>query len=154
MNDIIVIGGGPAGVTAALRASELGAKVVLVERNQLGGTCTNDGCVPTRFLAHAARLTRDAAQLADYGMKVELSRLDFNQLMKCTQNKIEELHTKKGLIPHLEEFGVQVLNEVGEARFVDPHTIETGDGNKLEAEKFILCAGGHARPGLAAERSS
>jgi dihydrolipoamide dehydrogenase len=145
VNDIIVIGGGPAGVTAALRASELGAKVVLVERNQLGGTCTNDGCVPTRFLAHAARLTRDAAQLADYGMKVELSHLDFNQLMKCTQNKIEELHTKKGLIPHLEEFGVQVLNEVGEARFVDPHTIETGDGNKLEAEKFILCAGGHAR---------
>ena len=52
----MVIGGGPAGVTAALRARELGAEVVLIERDKLGGTCTNDGCVPTRALAKAARL--------------------------------------------------------------------------------------------------
>ena len=56
MHDVIVIGGGPAGVTAALRARELGAKVALVERGQMGGTCTNDGCVPTRVLAKVARL--------------------------------------------------------------------------------------------------
>jgi pyruvate/2-oxoglutarate dehydrogenase complex dihydrolipoamide dehydrogenase (E3) component len=52
--DIIVLGGGPAGVKAALRTSELGANVALVERGRLGRTCTNDGCVPTRFLAHTA----------------------------------------------------------------------------------------------------
>lgn len=56
MFDIIVVGGGPAGVLAALHASELGAKVALVERAHRGGTCTNDGCVPTRVLARAARL--------------------------------------------------------------------------------------------------
>jgi flavin-dependent dehydrogenase len=56
MFDLIVIGGGPAGATAALRARELGATVALVEGGQMGGTCTNDGCVPTRVLAKAARL--------------------------------------------------------------------------------------------------
>ena len=60
--DVVVIGGGPAGVTAALRASELGAKVALVERARMGGTCTNDGCVPTRVLAKAARLIRNLEQ--------------------------------------------------------------------------------------------
>jgi pyruvate/2-oxoglutarate dehydrogenase complex dihydrolipoamide dehydrogenase (E3) component len=58
--DLLVIGGGPAGVTAALRARELGASVALVERYRMGGTCTNDGCVPTRVLAHTARLLREA----------------------------------------------------------------------------------------------
>ena len=60
MFDVVVIGGGPAGVTAALRARELGASVALVERAGLGGTCTNDGCVPVRVLAKAARLMRDS----------------------------------------------------------------------------------------------
>ena len=60
MSELVVIGGGPAGVTAALRARELGTEVALIERDMLGGTCTNDGCVPTRALAKAARLVRDA----------------------------------------------------------------------------------------------
>ena len=61
----MVIGGGPAGVTAALRARELGAEVILIEREKLGGTFTNHGCAPTRALAKAARLVRDAEQFAD-----------------------------------------------------------------------------------------
>ncbi len=145
MYDIIVIGGGPAGVTAALRASELGAEVALVERSRLGGTCTNDGCVPTRFLAHAARLAREADQFADYGLVAELPQLDFSLLMNRTQNKINEINEKKQLVNHLEEFGVKVFSEVGETQFVSPTIIETEGGMKFEAEKFILCAGGHAR---------
>jgi pyruvate/2-oxoglutarate dehydrogenase complex dihydrolipoamide dehydrogenase (E3) component len=145
VHDILVIGGGPAGVTAALRSSELGADVALVERGRLGGTCTNDGCVPTRFLAHAARLAREAEQFADYGLVAELPQLDFGRLMNRTQNKINEINKKKGLVKHLEEFGVKVFSEVGETRFVNPTTCETAGGMTLEAEKFILCAGGHAR---------
>lgn len=145
MFDIIVIGGGPAGVTTALRASELGAKVALVERDRLGGTCTNDGCVPTRYLAHAARLAREAEQFADYGLVGELPQVDFSNLMSRAQLKINEMHEKKQLTEHLEEFGVKVFTNVGAAQFVDPTTIETAGGMNLEAEKFILCAGGRAR---------
>ena len=79
--NIIVIGGGPAGVTAALRASELGAKVTLVERGQIGGTCTIDGCVPTRVLAKASRLLRDAEQFEEYGLIGQVPKLDFSQLL-------------------------------------------------------------------------
>lgn len=145
MYDIVVIGGGPAGVTAALRASDLGVKVALVERNQLGGTCTHDGCVPTRFLAHAARLARDAHQFVDYGLVADLPKTDFNQLIKLTQEKIDEIDRKKNLTAHLEDSGITVISEAGEARFVDAHTIETAGGITLEAKKFIICVGGHAR---------
>ena len=72
--ELVVIGGGPAGVTAALRGAELGARVALIERDRPGGTCTDDGCAPTRVLAKAARLVRDAEQLADYGLSARRRR--------------------------------------------------------------------------------
>jgi dihydrolipoamide dehydrogenase len=143
--DLIVIGGGPAGVTAALRARELGASVALVERSRMGGTCTNDGCVPTRVLAKAARLLRDAAQLQDYGLEGALPKLNFERLMSRTQQVVYTIQEKKQLIGHLQESGAQVYAGVGEARFSDPHTLALPDGSRLQAEKFILCAGGRAR---------
>jgi pyruvate/2-oxoglutarate dehydrogenase complex dihydrolipoamide dehydrogenase (E3) component len=143
--EVIVIGGGPAGVTAALRASELGAGVALVERGSLGGTCTNDGCVPTRVLAKAARLMRDTEQFAEYGLLGERPALDFARLMARTQQVVYQIHEKKQLLAHLEQAGVAVYSDVGPAHFLDPHTLALPDGSRLEADKFILCAGGHAR---------
>ncbi len=145
MTSLIVIGGGPAGVTAALRARELGAEVTLVERRRMGGTCTNDGCVPTRVLAKAARLLRDAQQLEDYGLEGPAPTLNFERLMARTQQVVYTIHEKKQLIGHLQEAGARVLSGVGEARFVDPHAIELEDGRRLQADRFILCAGGRAR---------
>lgn len=143
--DLIVIGGGPSGVTAALRGRELGASVALVERGAMGGTCTNDGCVPTRVLARAARLMANARQYADYGMTVPAPELDFRQLLARTQAIVYEIHEKKQLIAHLETSGARIFANVGEARFVDPHTITLPDGRQLRGEKFILAAGGRAR---------
>ncbi len=143
--EIVVIGGGPAGVTAALRARELGASVALVERGNMGGTCTNDGCVPTRVLAHAARLVRDAEQFADYGLEGEAPRVDFVRLLNRTQRIVYEVHEKKQLRGRLEAAGVSVVDRAGDARFVDGHTLALGDGSRLSGERFVLCAGGHAR---------
>jgi pyruvate/2-oxoglutarate dehydrogenase complex dihydrolipoamide dehydrogenase (E3) component len=145
IDDILVIGGGPAGVTAALRARELGVSVTLVERGRLGGTCTNDGCVPTRVLAKASRLLRDTEQFADYGITIEKPELSFESLMTRVQNTVYKIHEKKQLINHLETSGVKVITGAGNAHFVDAHSIELADGRILQAEKIILCAGGRAR---------
>ncbi|MBC8102748.1 MAG: NAD(P)/FAD-dependent oxidoreductase [Cytophagales bacterium] len=148
-SDIIVIGGGPAGVTAALRARELGATVALVERERMGGTCTNDGCVPTRVLAKAARLLRDSEQFADYGLEGSgRPVVNLPQLLARTKQIVEQVHEKKQLLSHLEEVGVTVRAGAGAARFVDPHTIAIGEGSAermLRGQKIVICAGGHAR---------
>src|SRR5512143_3816154 len=144
MHDVIVIGGGPAGVTAALRARELGATVALVERGRMGGTCINDGCVPTRVLAKAARLLRDAEQLEEYGLFGTRPTLDFTQLLARTQHTVYTLHEKKQLIGHLEQSGVTVYANA-EAHFSDGHTLALNGDRHIEAGKFIVCAGGHAR---------
>ena len=145
MNDVIIIGGGPAGVTAALRARELGAAVTLVEKGRLGGTCINDGVVPTRVWARAARLRRDFELLSSYGWLAEPPELDYSRLLTRTQQVVYQVHEKKQLISQLETAGVDVHSETGKAWFSDDHTIQMENGLSLQAEKFILCAGGHAR---------
>jgi pyruvate/2-oxoglutarate dehydrogenase complex dihydrolipoamide dehydrogenase (E3) component len=143
--DVIVIGGGPAGVTAALRARELGAGVALVERGRLGGTCTNDGCVPTRVLARAARLVRDARQFVDYGLTAEAPRLDFRRLLSRTQQVVYRVHEKKQLLDHLDQARIRCFAEAGEVHFIDAHRLHLGSGPELRGEKFVLCAGGRPR---------
>ncbi|HEX6798459.1 MAG TPA: NAD(P)/FAD-dependent oxidoreductase [Ktedonobacterales bacterium] len=145
MMDVVVVGGGPAGVTAALRARELGAEVTLVDRDELGGTCTNDGCVPTRVLAHAARLVREAGQFAQYGLVGEPPAVDFPRVLAAARETVARIHGKKQLARHLAQMGVRVVESPGGARFADAHTLACGDGTTLRGEKIILAAGGHAR---------
>lgn len=143
--DLLVIGGGPAGVTAAARAAELGASVTLVERNRLGGTCTDDGCAPTRALARAARLIRDARLAGDFGIEAPEPRLDFARLMDSVAATVQQLHDKKRLAEHLEALSVTVLEDTGDVRFADAHGILLPDGRLLRADRFIVAGGGHAR---------
>lgn len=132
-------------MTAALRASELGASVALVERNRLGGTCTNDGCVPTRVLAKAARLVRDADQFEEFGLSGAAPQVDFQKLLAHVQRTVYRIHEKKQLLKHLSEAGVTPFVQVGDAHFTNPNTIKLEDGRKIEGQRFILCVGGHSR---------
>jgi|SRR6266550_7831424 len=81
MLDVIVIGAGPAGVVAALRAADLGAKTAMVTRDEFGGMAANDGPVPVRTLAHATRLIREVRQLSLYGISVGEPVLDYSRLL-------------------------------------------------------------------------
>ncbi len=80
--DIAVIGGGPGGYVAAIRAAQLGASVALVEQDALGGTCINRGCIPTKLLLHAAEIIQESRQSAEYGIETGELRVDFARLMK------------------------------------------------------------------------
>ena len=93
MPDVIVIGAGPAGVIAASRAAELGANTVLVTRGEFGGMAANDGPVPVRALAHAARLIREARQLHRYGVAVSEPMLDYPRLLARVREVADDVRT-------------------------------------------------------------
>ena len=143
--DVVVIGAGPAGLVAALRAAELGARTVLVTRGEFGGMAANDGPVPVRTLAYAARLLREARQLGKYGIAVSEPILEYPQLIARVREVVHDVHEHSIRREHLERVGVTICEQSGTARFVDLHTIETGSGLRLEASKIILCAGGTSR---------
>src|SRR5262244_1490441 len=135
MLDILIIGGGPAGVVAALRAADLGAKTVLVTRDEFGGMAANDGPVPVRTLAHAARLMRDARQLDRYGIGVGEPLLDYTKLLARVREVVGDVGAHSTFRPQLEGLGVFVNEQCGVVRFTDPHTIETENGLRLNADK-------------------
>src|SRR5512132_4262043 len=145
MLDVIVIGAGPAGVLAALRAADLGARTALVTRDEFGGMAANDGPVPVRTLAHAARLLREARQLGQYGIAVSEPLLDYPGLLARVRAVVNDVRRHSTLREHIDRLGVILYEQAGTARFVDPHTIETTSGLRLQAQKIILCTGGLSR---------
>jgi len=145
MFDVIIVGAGPAGVVAALRAADLGARTALISRGEFGGMAANDGPVPVRTLAHAARLIRDARQLDQYGITVSEPVLDYNRLLARVREVTQDVRAHSTWREQLKSLGVLVYECAGDARFIDPHTVETASGQRLQAEKFILCTGGISR---------
>ena len=143
--DVVVIGAGPAGLLAALRAAELGARTILVTRGEVGGMAANDGPIPVRTLAHAARLLRNAKQLGRYGISVGEPVLDYPRLLARTREVVHDVREHAVRRETLEKVGVTIYENSGTARFVDPHTIETESGLRLQADKIILSAGGTSR---------
>src|SRR6059058_5995156 len=89
--DVAVIGGGPAGVIAALRAARLGAHTAVVTRDALGGMAAQDGPVPVRTLAHAARLLRESRQLSRYGIVVSEPILEYPQLLARVREVVDDV---------------------------------------------------------------
>lgn len=145
MIEVIVIGAGPAGVLAALRAADLGANTALITRDEFGGMAANDGPVPVRTLAHAARLIREARQLGLYGISVSEPVLDYTRLLARVRSVVNDVRAHSALRGQIDSLGVKVYEQTGPAHFVDPHTIETESGLRLQGEKIIICTGGVSR---------
>jgi pyruvate/2-oxoglutarate dehydrogenase complex dihydrolipoamide dehydrogenase (E3) component len=143
--DVVVIGAGPAGMVAALRAAELGAQTVLVTRGEVGGMAANDGPIPVRVLAQAARLLREAKQLGKYGISVSEPILDYPRLLARTREVVHDVREHAARREQLEDVGVTIYENSGTARFVDARTIENGRGLRLRTDKVILSAGGMSR---------
>lgn len=142
--DVIVIGAGPAGAAAAVRAAELGSSVAVLEANRPGGVCVNSGCVPTRVLAKTARLLRDVRHARTYGVAVNEPVVHWAETVARVRQVIEDVHGYKRLSATLEEAGAELYQE-GLAQFIDPFTVKLADsGRQLRADTFIVCVGRHS----------
>jgi pyruvate/2-oxoglutarate dehydrogenase complex dihydrolipoamide dehydrogenase (E3) component len=132
-------------VFAALRAADMGARTALITRDEFGGMAANDGTVPVRTLAQAARLIRDSRQLGMFGIEVSEPVLDYPRLLERVRTVVYDVRMHSALRGQIDSLQVAVHERAGNAHFVDPHTIETESGLRLQAQKFILCTGGVSR---------
>jgi pyruvate/2-oxoglutarate dehydrogenase complex dihydrolipoamide dehydrogenase (E3) component len=143
--DVLVIGAGPAGTSAALRAAELGARVAVADAERTGGTCVNTGCVPTRVLAKTARLMREVRTADTYGITVTEQAIDWPTTIARVRSTVTRVLAAKDDPGRMAAAGIDLLLE-GRARLVGPHEVELqGSGRRVRAASIILCVGGHSR---------
>ncbi|WP_409022012.1 glutathione-disulfide reductase [Dellaglioa sp. P0083] len=135
--DLIVIGGGSAGIAAANRAGSFGKNVLLIEGNEIGGTCVNVGCVPKKIMWSAAVLAQDFDLATDYGFTKQQPQLDFEKLVANRSAYIERLHG--AYFRNLDKNQVQVIK--GYAKFIDNQTVEV-NGSKYVSEHILIATGG------------
>ena len=143
--DIVVLGGGSGGYATALRASQLGKSVALVEADKVGGTCLHRGCIPTKALLHAAELADDAREGSHFGVHTQLEKIEMGEVNQYKDSVIGRLY--KGLQGLVSSRGIEVVN--GWGTLTGPNTVQVGD-RTLTGEHVVLASGSYAKslPGL------
>jgi len=136
--DIIIIGAGPGGYVAAIKAAQLGAKVALVEKEALGGVCLNIGCIPTKALIKSAKIRRLLDNSEKYGIEIgkESVKTDWEKVIKRKDEIVQKLTAGVGML--LKKNGVDVI--LGEAKFLSNREVEV-NGIVLQGENLILAMG-------------
>ena len=141
--DLVVVGGGSAGLTAAIMAGRLGARTLLVDRERLGGDCTHHGCVPSKALIHCARLAHHIEGSSRFGIEAS-SRVDWSGVKAHIQRAIDRVaahETPEALAAH----GIEVA--FGGARFADgPSQLVVGGERVVTARRVVLCVGSRSAP--------
>lgn len=143
--DIVILGGGSGGYAAALRASQLGFTVGLIEKDKLGGTCLHVGCIPTKALLHSAEVADVSREGAKYGVKSTFDGIDIEAVTAFREGIVSSKY--KGLQGLIKARGITVIQ--GEGRLTSPTTIQVGD-DTVVGKNIILATGSYSRslPGL------
>jgi len=148
--DIIILGGGSAGIVSGVMAGALGMRVLLIEKGKMGGECLNTGCVPSKALLHAARVAYTLRTVGEVGLKsVAVTREDAVGVMRHVRQTIRAVEGADATAKLLRDNGVEIRH--GRASFADPHTLHL-KGERLTAANFILATGSSPKapdiPGL------
>ncbi len=143
--DVVILGGGSGGYACALRASQLGLSVVLIEADKLGGTCLHRGCIPTKALLHAAEVADTTRESESFGVQATLQGIDMPRVNSYRDGVVSRLY--KGLQGLVKSRDVTYVE--GWGRLTSAHTVEV-DGTTYTGKSVVLATGSHARtlPGL------
>jgi dihydrolipoamide dehydrogenase len=147
--DVVVVGSGPGGYVAAIRAAQLGLKTAIVERESLGGVCLNWGCIPTKALIHNAEILETLHDAADYGFTFDNLKVNFGAAVKRSRDVVGRQTKGVGFL--MKKNKIDVIN--GQAAFVDAHTLQVGPSEYIADAKaqtvtsanFIVATGARAR---------
>ncbi|MEZ4861339.1 MAG: dihydrolipoyl dehydrogenase [Caldilineaceae bacterium] len=152
--DVVVVGSGPGGYVAAIRAAQLGLKTAIVERESLGGVCLNWGCIPKKALLKNAEVLETLHHAADYGFTFDNLQVDFSSAVKRSLGIVERQTKGVGFL--MRKNKIEVVE--GHGAFTDAHTLQItpansqngGQSRTLTSDNFIVATGAHARdlPGL------
>lgn len=136
--DLIVIGAGSAGLTAAAFNGELGRKVAVIEREMVGGDCTWSGCMPSKALLHVAKIAHSVRTASDFGILSSPPTTDMKKVRDYVHSVIQDVYRHE-TPQKVSERGIEVV--LGDARFIDEHTLQVGD-RQMTANKFVIATGG------------
>ena len=160
--DIAILGGGIAGYTAAIRAAQAGKKVIIIEKDKLGGTCLHKGCIPSKALLRSAEVYATVLKAGSYGIKVEegAASVDFPSVQRYKEQSVEQLH--KGLQHLMRKHGIVIMK--GSGRVIGPSIfsprsgsvaveLEDGEMETVVPANLIIATGSSPRslPGLPAD---
>lgn len=137
--DLVVLGGGPGGYVAAIRAAQLGLQVAVVEEREMGGTCLNRGCIPTKALLHAAELYHTVKTCAEFGIETDGVSFDYAKIAGKKDRVVKQL--RAGVDALVKSNGVEIVR--GRGVIKDRHTIAVSaqQGQTLRTEKIIIATG-------------
>ncbi|HRB38916.1 MAG TPA: FAD-dependent oxidoreductase, partial [Bacteroidia bacterium] len=143
--DLIIIGSGPGGYVAAIRASQLGLKTAIIEKENLGGICLNWGCIPTKALLKSASVFEYLNHASDYGITVEGGKADFNAVIKRSRGVADGM--SKGVQFLMKKNKIEVINGFGKVKPGKSVEVTATDGSKktYTAAHIILATGARSR---------
>lgn len=143
--DVVILGSGPGGYVTAIRASQLGMKVAVIEKENLGGICLNWGCIPTKALLKSAQVFNYIQHAEEYGIKVENAEADFSAVIKRSRNVADGM--SKGVNFLMKKNKIDVIDGFGKVQTGKKVEVTAADGSKsiIEGKNIIIATGARAR---------